>query len=256
MLFASIYILSHLLPILLPLIAGKTVVTATQMLESMINNPRPTRAECSDVANAVLDGSDAVMLSGETANGPYFEQAVRVMAHTCCEAENSRNYNALFSAVRASVMRKYGGFSAPESLASSAVKTAIDVNAVLIVVMSETGQTARYVAKFRPGCAVVCLTPSPVVARQTGGLLKSVHSYIVDSLEDTMELVRETGSEAVKAGVAKEGDLMVIVSGTLHGHGQNNQIRVEPVVKSDKDSPLKRLISFTYEREQEKKESA
>lgn len=224
-------------------IAGKPVVTATQMLESMINNPRPTRAECSDVANAVLDGSDAVMLSGETANGPYFEQAVRVMARTCCEAESSRNYNSLYSAIRSSTLQRFGSVPSGEALASSAVKTAIDVKAAYIVVLSESGQTARHIAKFRPGCAIVCLTSSPVVARQVGGLFNGVHAYVVDSLDNTVELSRETGLEAVKAGIAKDGDLSVLVSGTLYGHGKNNQVKVEAVTVA-KDQTTRRLRSF------------
>lgn len=229
-------------------IAGKPVITATQMLESMIGSPRPTRAEASDVANAILDGSDCVMLSGETANGPYFEQAARVMARTCVEAENSRNYNALYTAICSSVLHRYGSLSSGESLASSAVKTCIDTNASLIVVLSESGQTARYVAKFRPGRAVVCLTPNATVARQVAGLLKGCHAYIVDSLSDDVELAHAVGMEAVKAGICEEGDKMVVVSGTTYGHGANNQIRVEPILaQSEKGARrLNSLHSFEY----------
>ena len=131
-------------------IVGKPVVTATQMLESMITNPRPTRAECSDVANAVLDGTDCVMLSGETANGDYAEAAVQIMARVCCEAEAATNFDSLYQAVRNSTLYKFGFLSTSESVASSAVKTAIDVRAKGIIVCSESGNTARQVAKFRP----------------------------------------------------------------------------------------------------------
>jgi pyruvate kinase len=195
-------------------LAGKPVITATQMLESMIVNPRPTRAECSDVANAVLDGSDCVMLSGETANGPYFEQAVRVMARTCCEAEASRNYNNFFQAVRNSIRQRHE-LSAGESLASSAVKTAIDINASIMVVLSETGTTARYVAKFRPGRMIVCLTPDETVARQSNGILKGVHAFVVDSLADANSLSDQVSYHVVNAGLAKEGDLMVLLCGRV-----------------------------------------
>jgi pyruvate kinase len=211
-------------------IAGKPVVTATQMLESMITSPRPTRAECSDVANAIYDGSDCVMLSGETANGPYFEQAVQVMARTCCEAESSRNYNNLYQSVANSVLARYK-MSAGESLASSAVKTAIDIDAQLIIVLSETGNTARNIAKFRPGKSVICLTPDPTVARQTSGILKSVYGYLVDSLEDTNLVVEEACVEAIRAGFAEEGDTMVVVCGNTFGKGANDQIRVEEITR-------------------------
>ena len=125
-------------------IAGKPVVTATQMLESMITNPRPTRAECSDVANAVLDGTDGVMLSGETANGDYPVDAVTIMSKTCCEAESVLNYDGLYQAVRNSTLSKYGRLSTSESIASSSVNTTIDVKAKAIIVCSETGSKFVY----------------------------------------------------------------------------------------------------------------
>ena len=123
------------------------------------------------------------------------------MSRTCCEAENSRNYNALFLAIRSSVLRKFGGLSATESLASSAVKTAIDVNARMIVVLSESGRMARFVAKFRPGRPIVCLTASEVVARQSAGIYKCVHAYKVDSLEDDVGLAQDAAREASRVGV-------------------------------------------------------
>lgn len=170
------------------------------------------------------------MLSGETANGPYGEKAVCVMARTCCEAEACRNYNALFQAVRQSVLGQYKMLTPSESLASSAVKTAIDVHASILVVLSETGNTARLVAKYRPGKAIICLTTSGLVARQCAGVLSAVHAYKVDSLADTVSLVQQTGARAIEAGIASQGDLMVIVAGTLHGQGKNNQVRVGTIV--------------------------
>ena len=209
-------------------IAGKPVITATQMLESMISNPRPTRAECSDVANAVYDGTDAVMLSGETANGPFYRDAVEVMVRTCCEAESSVNWNLLFQSVRNSTLKRYK-LPAGESIASSAVKTAIDVGAKAIIVLSETGNTARMVAKFRPGIPIAVLTPSESVARQSFGVYKGCYAFTVDSLEDTDALVNECTNEIRLAGVANEGDPFVVVCGKSFGRGATNQIKVEYV---------------------------
>ena len=134
--------------------AGKPVVTATQMLESMVKNPRPTRAEATDVANAVLDGTDCVMLSGETAAGSFPVQAVQVMGRICREAEMSLDYYSLFKGI----MKQAHMPMAPlESLASSAVRTAHKVDAQLIIVLTRGGSTARLVAKYRPSVPVLAV---------------------------------------------------------------------------------------------------
>ncbi|CAA7391039.1 unnamed protein product [Spirodela intermedia] len=131
---------------------GKPVVTATQMLESMIKSPRPTRAEATDVANAVLDGTDCVMLSGESAAGAYPEIAVKVMAKICIEAESSLDYGAIFKGmIRLTPLP----MSPLESLASSAVRVANKARATLIVVLTRGGTTAKLVAKYRPAVPIL-----------------------------------------------------------------------------------------------------
>ncbi|URD86502.1 Pyruvate kinase [Musa troglodytarum] len=133
-------------------LVGKPVVTATQMLESMIKSPRPTRAEATDVANAVLDGTDCVMLSGESAAGAYPELAVKIMARICIQAESSLDYEAIFKEMIRSAPLP---MSPLESLASSAVRTANKAKAKLIVVLTRGGTTAKLVAKYRPSVPIL-----------------------------------------------------------------------------------------------------
>jgi pyruvate kinase len=195
-------------------IAGKPVVTATQMLESMITNPRPTRAECSDVANAVLDGTDCVMLSGETANGEYPLEAVSIMARTCVEAESAINFDGLYQAVRNSVLSSFGFMSIAESITSSAVKTALDISAQAIVVFSESGNTARLVAKYRPPMPLICITPNESTARQCYGYLKNTTCMLVSNMGVDLEVIITSTLTKLKAeGKLQAGGNVVIVQG-------------------------------------------
>ena len=207
-------------------IAGKPVVTATQMLESMINNPRPTRAECSDVANAVLDGTDVVMLSGETANGEHPAAAVKIMAETCTEAESATNFNQLYQAVRNSTLSRYGTLSTSESIASSAVKTAIDIHAKAIIVCSETGATAAQVAKFRPGRPIKVLTTSERVANQCYGILKGCDATVLDTLEETDKKITQAIDGFRTSGLLNSGEPVVIVHGSHAREGATNTMLI------------------------------
>jgi pyruvate kinase len=208
-------------------LAGKPVITATQMLESMIVNARPTRAECSDVANAVLDGTDAVMLSGETANGSHPLSALRYMANTCVEAEGIVDNNELYVAIRENTLHDLGTIGVAEAVASSAVKTAIDTKAKCIIVCSETGQSARLIAKYRPSAPIVVLTHSESSARQVQGMLRGCKAFPVGPLIGTDAILQRAIVQCIELGLCKQGDTIVTVHGTIEGRpGSTNVCRV------------------------------
>ena len=147
-------------------IAGKPVQTATQMLESMINAPRPTRAEASDVANAVLDGTDCVMLSGESANGAYPVNAVTIMAKCAIEAEQTLNYRRLYNDIKS--LHRDGGkaVGTAEAVASAAVSAQLDLGLKLIIVLTDNGKIAQLTAKYRPAVRILAASTNDTVFRQ------------------------------------------------------------------------------------------
>jgi len=192
--------------------AGKPVITATQMLESMTGNPRPTRAEAGDVANAVLDGTDCTMLSGESANGSFPEEAVSIMRRINSTAEAAVDYNALFDALRTSSL---GVGSASESLASSTVKTAADMDAKLIICISTNGNTARLVAKYRPKCPILAVTDQEST-RQHMTIVRGVASLLVPPASRSNPsdgILKEALNYAEKSGMVRKGDLVLAVHG-------------------------------------------
>ena len=162
--------------------AGKQVITATQMLESMITHPRPTRAEITDVANAIYDGTSAIMLSGETAAGDFPVEAVKTMALIAETTENNINYKARFSARRTETNGNIA-----EAIAHATVTTAHDLNARAIITVSLGGQTARLISKYRPDCPIISCTMSEVVCRQMN-MSWGVIPYIIDEKKSTDEL--------------------------------------------------------------------
>ena len=206
--------------------AGKPVVTATQMLESMISNPRPTRAECADITSAVLDGTDCVMLSGETANGQFPFNAVAAMARCCKEAEQMIDFDSTFNSIRAASQEF--GISRQESLASSAVKTAYEMKCPIIIAITETGNTARLLSKYFPLVPISVVTTSAKVARQCSGYVSSCHSMVVEKCGDSDESAIVQSIKAFKSlGWCKTGDPIMCVYGTqCFVSGSVNMIKV------------------------------
>jgi len=202
---------------------GKPVITATQMLESMTENPRPTRAEATDVANAVFDGSDCVMLSGETTNGKYPVVTVKTMDTICRQAEADIDYRTLYKNLRAHVLPPV---SVPHSIASSAVKTSWDIQASLIVCLTETGNTARLVSRYRPSCPILVVTASQRVSRQLL-VSRGCVPYLVEKMTGTEQVLNSAIEYAKLIRLARSGDKVVVTSGVLEGvSGSTNIMKV------------------------------
>jgi pyruvate kinase len=205
---------------------GKIVITATQMMESMTNNPRPTRAEVTDVANAVFDGTDCVMLSGESANGKYPSQTVETMMRICREAEKSLNYRSLYKYAREGVEPP---ISQGESIASSTVKTAWDIQARLILGLTESGRTSHLISKYRPNCPVLCVATSEQVARQCL-LFRSLFPFLLPHAEHNQLKIEHAIEFAKRENFITKGDLVVVTSGVISGNsGGTNTLSVETV---------------------------
>ncbi|PFH33551.1 pyruvate kinase PyK1 [Besnoitia besnoiti] len=204
-------------------VAGKPVITATQMLESMIKNPRPTRAEAADVANAVLDGTDCVMLSGETANGEFPVITVETMARICYEAETCVDYPALY---RAMCLAVPSPITTQEAVARAAVETAEGVNAAIILALTETGQTARLIAKYRPMQPILALSASESTIKHLQ-VIRGVTTMQVPSFQGTDHVIRNALVIAKERELVTEGESIVAVHGMKEEvAGSSNLLKV------------------------------
>jgi pyruvate kinase len=205
-------------------LVGKPVITATQMLDSMQRNPRPTRAEASDVANAIFDGTDAIMLSGETAAGKYPVESVRTMARIAERTEAALNYRELFQR-----LSKAQEVSVTEAISQSVAKSALDLHANAIITATESGYTARMVSKYRPQAPIIAVTPNEDVMRRmclNWGVLpvKGVHAPSTDIM---FEMAVDS---ALKTKVVQPGDLVVITAGVPVGRsGTTNLIKIHHI---------------------------
>ena len=198
-------------------IIGKRCITATEMLESMIHNPRPTRAEISDVANAVYDGSSAVMLSGETAAGAYPVEAVRAMAKIVEQAENNTQYIQMITDDQFIIS------TTDEALSHSACTLARDLKAKAIVVCTHTGKTARMVSRFRPQIPIIGLTTDTKAFRQLA-LSWGVLPMMSDEYSSVDILFYFAKQAAKESGIVKKGEMVVMTGGTPIGKGGNSSI--------------------------------
>ncbi|HGZ9429973.1 TPA: pyruvate kinase [Staphylococcus aureus] len=203
---------------------GKPVITATQMLDSMQRNPRATRAEASDVANAIYDGTDAVMLSGETAAGLYPEEAVKTMRNIAVSAEAAQDYKKLLSD-----RTKLVETSLVNAIGISVAHTALNLNVKAIVAATESGSTARTISKYRPHSDIIAVTPSEETARQCS-IFWGVQPVVKKGRKSTDALLNNAVATAVETGRVSNGDLIIITAGVPTGEtGTTNMMKIHLV---------------------------
>lgn len=204
--------------------AGKIVITATQMLESMIKNPRPTRAETTDVANAIYDGTSAIMLSGETASGAYPLEAVQTMARIAERTEQDIDYNSRL--LKRFEMNKCDITTA---ISHACCTTVMDLDASAIITVTMSGFTAGMISRYQPNCQIIGCTVDETVYRQLG-MLWGVKPLLIEKKEDAEALFEASLSASVKAGYVSKGDKVVLTAGIPLGvSGKTNMIRVEEI---------------------------
>jgi len=208
----------------------RPVITATQMLESMVENPRPTRAEASDVANAIFDGTDAVMLSAETASGQYPRESVSIMSRIVVEAEC--NMDDLGQSRR---RREHRSLSVAETICESIAHAAEDLPMGAIAIFTETGNTARMISKYRPKVPIYAFTHiEPVVQRMN--LYWGVHPVRCRQARSAEQMVTMAEEELVRRGILEPGDVLGVVAGTRQASGSTNLMRLHVVTEQEAES--------------------
>lgn len=199
---------------------AKPVITATQMLDSMIRNPRPTRAEVTDVANAIYDGTDAIMLSGETAAGKYPIEAVKTMNRIAIRTEETLDYSSKLNNDKSEKV------TVTDAISHATCTTAMDLNAKAIITSTSSGYTTRMVSKFRPSAPIIAATWSEKVMRKLS-LVWGVYPILSENVVSTDEVVESSIASALEAGYVHPGDIVVNTAGVPVGQtGKTNMIRV------------------------------
>lgn len=208
---------------------GKPVITATQMLESMIAKPRPTRAETSDVANAILDGTDAIMLSGETAAGLYPFEAVKVMDRVARNVESDPNLKIRGTAVELASLQGH----LPDAIGQAACEVAANIGAAAILAFTQTGSTAALVAKHRPLQPIIAVTPNKQVERHLA-LYRGVNTLRVDAQGTTEGQILSVGAAVIEKKILKSGDIVVVTMGSpLSATGTTNLLKIHQLEKGN-----------------------